>query len=307
VGYTEEMLATNERIIYRTKLHWIAPVFQTIAGSLLLLGGAALFVSDALFIQIEGTFEFIDTLITWAAIIIFLVGLSMVLFSYLQWYVEDYVVTNMRVLKVSGILTKHSTGSSLEKINDVVMRQGPLGRILGYGDLTILTASEEANPDFKTMRDPGTYRRQVLDAKAGMDDEQIRDAIIAAKATMQMGAPATVSPPIRTDAPPADAAPAPAALAAAPTGGPVGGPDAASTAPPAPAPSAPAPPPATSSGPAAEPASAVPAASSGSPAPARADAAEVSKTLASLAELRDAGVITAEDYEAKKQDLLDRL
>jgi membrane protein YdbS with pleckstrin-like domain len=311
VGYTEEMLATNERIIYRTKLHWIAPVFQTIAGALLLLGGLALLVADGLFIDIQGTFAFIDTLITWAALLILLVGLSMVLFSYLQWYVEDYVVTNMRVLKISGILTKHSVGSSLEKINDVVMRQGPLGRIMGYGDLTVLTASEESNPDYRTMRNPGEFRRQVLDAKSGMDDEQIRDAIIAAKATMQMGAPATVAPPLRTDAGPSDATPAPAAAAPL-VGGLTPTAEVAATAPiasgvPGVATAAPA----TAAPATAAPATAAPAtpapATTAPPAEPRADPAEVSKTLASLAELRDSGVITPEDYEAKKQDLLDRL
>jgi membrane protein YdbS with pleckstrin-like domain len=297
------MLATNERIIYRTKLHWIAPVFQTVAGSLLLLGGIALLVADGLFIDIEGTFAFVDTLITWAAVIILVIGLAMVLFSYLQWYVEDYVVTNMRVLKVSGILTKHSIGSSLEKINDLVMRQGPLGRILGYGDLTILTASEESNPDFNTMRDPGEFRRRVLDAKAGMDDEQIRDAIIAAKATMEMGAPAPVAPPLRTDVPSAESLAATAPAADAPSPPAATAMEAATAPPSAPSASQPAssaPEPTTSADVAGGPAGDATASS-------RPDPGEITKTLTSLAELRDAGVISPDEYEAKKQELLGRL
>ena len=39
----------------------------------------------------------------------------------------------------------------------------------------------------------------------------------------------------------------------------------------------------------------------------RADPAEVTRTLASLADLRDRGAITPEEYEAKKTDLLSRL
>jgi hypothetical protein len=34
---------------------------------------------------------------------------------------------------------------------------------------------------------------------------------------------------------------------------------------------------------------------------------DITQTLASLAQLRDQGVISAEDYEEKKQDLLGRL
>jgi hypothetical protein len=43
------------------------------------------------------------------------------------------------------------------------------------------------------------------------------------------------------------------------------------------------------------------------PSGSRSDPDEVTRTLASLADLRDRGAISAEDYEAKKQDLLGRL
>ena len=44
-----------------------------------------------------------------------------------------------------------------------------------------------------------------------------------------------------------------------------------------------------------------------SPAPSSMSAEEVTRTLASLADLRDRGALSAEDYEAKKADLLRRL
>ena len=54
------------------------------------------------------------------------------------------MVTNRRVMKVEGILKKRSADSSLEKINDAVLEQSVLGRMLGYGDLDILTANEQS-------------------------------------------------------------------------------------------------------------------------------------------------------------------
>ena len=53
-----------------------------------------------------------------------------------------------------------------------------------------------------------------------------------------------------------------------------------------------------------------PAATSATPAPPAAatmSADDVTRTLASLADLRDRGAISAEEYEAKKADLLRRL
>ena len=49
---------------------------------------------------------------------------------YSSWYAQDYIVTNRRVIKVEGILNKHSADSSLEKINDAVLDQNLLGRML---------------------------------------------------------------------------------------------------------------------------------------------------------------------------------
>jgi hypothetical protein len=75
-----------------------------------------------------------------------------------------------------------------------------------------------------------------------------------------------------------------------------------------------APPPGNPSGPPTEPVGTpVPAmAAAGAPAPAPtaappADPDEVTRTLNSLADLRDRGAISAEEYEAKKAELLGRL
>jgi uncharacterized small protein (DUF1192 family) len=45
----------------------------------------------------------------------------------------------------------------------------------------------------------------------------------------------------------------------------------------------------------------------GRPAPAAMGSDELTRTLASLADLRDRGAISAEEYERKKADLLSRL
>src|SRR6185436_13776936 len=66
-----------------------------------------------------------------------------------RWSAQDYIVTNLRVIKVEGILNKHSADSSLEKINDAVLDQGLFARMLGFGDLDILTANEESVDRYK--------------------------------------------------------------------------------------------------------------------------------------------------------------
>jgi len=245
MGYTESLLATNEKILYRTKQHWVAPIFGTIVGVVLLVVGVALFGLQLTF-DTEGFMGFVRALAFWASLILIVVGLARVGFSYIEWWVEDYAVTNQKVVKVAGLLSKRTSGAALEKINDVVMEQGPLGRVLGYGTLKVATASDTTDLVYETMRAPADFRRAMLDQKMEFEQADARHIAEAVRAA------------------------APAAMAAAPQ----------DTAPaPAPAPVvAPAPPEATAE-----------------------------DKLRSLAKMRDDGLITPQDYEAKKAELLEEL
>jgi len=245
MGYTESLLATNEEIVYRTKQHWMAPIFGTIAGVLVLLGGVVLLILWAAL----DLWDFVETIAAWVALGLALVGLAMVGYSYLQWWVEDYVVTNQKVVKVAGLLRKRTSGAALEKINDVIMEQGPLGRMLGYGTLQVSTASDSSDLTYETMRQPAEFRRAMLDQKMVFEQADARH----------------IAEAVRAAAPPP---PAPATEVTIPL------------------PVAPPPPPA--------------------PAPAPAEPT-VDEKLRSLARLRDDGIISAEDFEAKKAEILEQL
>jgi uncharacterized membrane protein YdbT with pleckstrin-like domain len=242
VTYTESLLATNEKIVYRTKQHWMAPIFGTITGVAILVGGVILFILQLTFAE-DGVIGFLRTLAFWASLILVVVGVLWVGYSYIRWWVEDYAVTNQKVVKVAGLLNKRTSGAALEKINDVVMEQGPLGRMLGYGTLKVSTASDTSDLTYETMRAPADFRRAMLDQKMEFEQADARHIAEAVRSTT----PAAVVAP----------AAAPAAAAA----------------PQASAPSS----------------------------------SDITDSIARLAELRDSGAITAEEYEAKKAELLAKI
>ena len=245
MGYTEKQLATNEAIVYRTKQHWMAPIFGTVAGVAVLVGGVLLFVFQ-LTMGTDGFAGTLRMLAFWASLILVIVGVAMVGYSYIQWWVEDYVVTNQKVVKVAGLLRKRTSGAALEKINDVILEQGPLGRMLGYGTLKVSTASDSSDLTYETMRAPAEFRRAMLDQKMVFEQADAKH----------------IAEAVRAAAPPP--APAPAAEVTVPL------------------PVAPQPP----------------------PAPAE---ATVEDKLRSLAKLRDDGIITPEEFEAKKAEILEQL
>lgn len=94
----------------------------------------------------------------------------------LNWWNEQYVITNRRVIQLEGIINKHSIDSSLEKVNDVVLEQSALGRVLNFGDLQILTASEIGVNIFRRIARPVKFKTQMLNQKEGMGGLDVFEA-----------------------------------------------------------------------------------------------------------------------------------
>jgi uncharacterized membrane protein YdbT with pleckstrin-like domain len=77
-----------------------------------------------------------------------------------------YVLTNYRVLVESGILSKTSKSSQLDKINDVTCRQSVWGRMFKYGDLVLETAGELGSTLLLAIPNPIEVQKAILDEVA---------------------------------------------------------------------------------------------------------------------------------------------
>ena len=80
------------------------------------------------------------------------------------------MITTRRVLKVEGLLDKKSGDSSLDKINDAVLKQGLLARMLRYGDLEVLTANEDAIDRYEMLAHVVDFKKAMLNAKNQLED-----------------------------------------------------------------------------------------------------------------------------------------
>jgi uncharacterized membrane protein YdbT with pleckstrin-like domain len=91
-----------------------------------------------------------------------------------DWSSRQYIITNFRVVQVSGIVNKNVIDSSLEKVNDVKMGQSFFGRIFNYGDIEILTASELGVNLFRHIGNPVHFKTTMLNAKERLEHEGSR-------------------------------------------------------------------------------------------------------------------------------------
>jgi uncharacterized membrane protein YdbT with pleckstrin-like domain len=83
----------------------------------------------------------------------------------LDWTNHQFIITNHRVMQISGIFNKSVIDSSLDKVNDIKMDQSAFGRMFGYGDIEILTASELGVNLFKKIDNPVKFKSALINAK----------------------------------------------------------------------------------------------------------------------------------------------
>jgi uncharacterized membrane protein YdbT with pleckstrin-like domain len=168
MGYLEGLMGKNEGIVLTTRQHWI-----TIIGSLIVNGFLILLLWVIGVIVLGATRSLLKEL-SWvplAVLAVFsLVFLWRLVLDVLHWANDVYAVTNRRIIQISGIINKHSIDSSLEKINDLVLNQSAMGRILSYGDLEILTGSEMGVNLLRRIADPVRFKTEMLNQKEAMHD-----------------------------------------------------------------------------------------------------------------------------------------
>jgi membrane protein YdbS with pleckstrin-like domain len=270
MSYAKNLLSRNEEVIYETRQHWFAIIARTWIWILVAI------VALAIVIFLSGQApignETVDGVLTIVAMIGLIGAIGYVGFVLWDWRNQEWLITTRRVMRAEGVLNKSVSDTSLEKINDARLDQSMFGRIFGFGTLDILTAAEEAGganlADFPMIADPVQFKKTMFDQKQMLEQPELARPRYQRSSPMPEMQRAEPMPP-RAGSDRVAVYSDDAPRAPEPAG--------ALTAPPAPA---------------AEPRSA---------------ADDLGTTLERLAGLRDKGLITPEEYEAKKRDLLERM
>ena len=135
MGFPENVLANNERVVRSIHPHWLTVLGPTVVGVVLLVLGAAL----ARWTPDDTT----GNSLQWVGLVIALVILIwLVVVPYLRWRTTHYVITTHRVMVRRGILEKAGKDITMSKITDVSFRQSLLDRIIRSGSLTIESAGD---------------------------------------------------------------------------------------------------------------------------------------------------------------------
>jgi len=224
-------LIANEKIEATSTKAWIAPVRDSLVPALLLI--AAYFVDWLSPNSTTGVIGWIGNVLDLIRLGLVVVAVGWIAYNIVVWRTAEFAVTNLRVIREEGFVSRRSSATLITSISDVKSRASFVGNALHYGDLVILTQSGSAGVDrFRSITEPDAFRNAIMTRK-----------MVEKPAENVPGAAAQGS----------TAAPAAAAVAAGPS------------------------------------------------------SADLATLLSSLADLRDKGAITPEEYEAKKADILARM
>lgn len=227
------LLATDERVLLVRQRHWLT-FLEAGRWFLLALGIAVIAAIVNGNVSNDGVAGALSTTLGWLFWASLVIGILGVGWYFLVWRIERYLVTTRRVIEAGGVINKYTRDTSLQAITDMIVGHPWLGRIVGYGEIDLLTASEVGTNKIRFLPDADGFKKALLDARHELELELGGGRVAQ---TMQSAAQ--------------------------------------------------------------------PASSEATPASLSADELDVS--LSKLADLRDRGLITADEFEEKKKELLDRL
>ncbi len=157
MSYLDDHLLGGERIVYRARLHWT--IFTT--SIVVVLLGAAL--ATVLSIYEPGYW--------WLGAGLAGVGLLLAIPPAINYTSSEFAVTNKRVLSKTGFIQRESDETLLSKVEGVSVDQGVLGRMLGFGTVTI-TGSGGTEDSFPRIAQPLEFRRQVQGQVVALEERR---------------------------------------------------------------------------------------------------------------------------------------
>ena len=81
----------------------------------------------------------------------------------MQLYIEEFVVTNRRIVIKKGLIAYYTLEMNLSRIETVQVKQSIIGRILGFGSITVI-GTGGTRETFHLIAHPLQFRRSFMEA-----------------------------------------------------------------------------------------------------------------------------------------------
>jgi uncharacterized membrane protein YdbT with pleckstrin-like domain len=149
--YIDEILQPGEKVLYSTNAHWIFYLPAIAAWVLALI---------LLVLSRETTTEGLILLCLSASAVVALAAVYWTIRGWFHRLTTETDVTDRRVVHKTGFIKRRTFEIALDKIESVDVDQTILGRLLNYGDVTIMGVGE-GRQTISTIASPLAFRSAI--------------------------------------------------------------------------------------------------------------------------------------------------
>jgi len=155
--YIDDILQPGEKVLYSTNAHWIfflpAIIGWILVGVFLVLSGMVPAGPSVLICLSLAAISAVAALYKTAT-------------AWFHRWTTETDVTNFRVVHKTGFVKRQTFEMSVDKVESVDVDQSILGRILNYGDVTVLGVGE-GGKTLDTIASPLSFRNAITARPAG--------------------------------------------------------------------------------------------------------------------------------------------
>jgi uncharacterized membrane protein YdbT with pleckstrin-like domain len=155
--YIDEILQPGERVLYSTNAHWIfflPAIIGWIVAAVLLVASSMVPAGPPVLIFLA------------LAAIAAIAALYKTATAWFHRWTTETDVTNFRVVHKTGFVKRQTFEMSVDKVESVDVNQSILGRILNYGDVTVLGVGE-GGKTLDMIASPLSFRNAITARPAG--------------------------------------------------------------------------------------------------------------------------------------------
>ena len=149
--YIDDILQPGEKVLYSTNAHWIFYWPAILA-----------WVAAIVFLVISRTADTGTPALFCLAVaaVSAVIALYKMMTAWFHRWTTETDVTNLRVVHKTGFIKRRTFEMSLDKVESVDVNQSILGRILNYGNVTILGVGE-GKETITTIASPLEFRNFI--------------------------------------------------------------------------------------------------------------------------------------------------
>jgi uncharacterized membrane protein YdbT with pleckstrin-like domain len=149
-SYVESVLAPGERIVHQAAIsHWKF-LSSYLLAALFLAGGIAALVFGPSAPEYAGVI----------AAVAFAIAVVVILVTLIRRGTTELVLTDRRIIAKRGFIARDTVEMDLGKVESIHVTQGVLGRLLNYGDVTVVGTGASLEP-LRGVSSPIELRRKL--------------------------------------------------------------------------------------------------------------------------------------------------